>query len=161
MTHPGAIVWFTGLPASGKSTLARHVRDQLRVPSVILDSDELRDVLGAASYDSESRAAFYRAMRALALLLANQGLVVLVAATAPRREHRAIEGAHVIEVHVRTPLEVCERRDPKGLYAAARRGALRTLPGLGEDYEAPAAPAIVADGGEDARAVDALVEMLR
>lgn len=163
MSH-GAIVWFTGLPASGKSTLARHVRDRLAAtrPCVVLDSDELRDVLGATSYDRESRAQFYRSLRALASLLAAQGLVVLVAATAPLREHRSFDRStpRVIEVYLATSLDVCEARDPKGLYAAARRHETRTLPGVGEPYEAPLAPTLVASGGEDARAVDALVEML-
>lgn len=162
MTGEGIVVWFTGLPASGKSTLARRVHERLGPrPSVILDSDELRDVLGATAFDEAARAEQYRALVALARLLAKQGLVVLVAATGPRRTHREL-GSDVrgLEVWVRTPLEVCEARDPKGLYAAARRGMAPTLPGVGAVYEPPEAPAIVADGGEDREAVDAILALL-
>lgn len=160
---PGVVVWFTGLPAAGKSTLARRVRERLARarPCVLLDSDELRAVLGASGYDEESRAALYRSLRALAALLAAQGLVVLVAATAPRREHRAFEDAalRLLEVYVRTPLEVCEARDPKGLYGAARSGASSTLPGVGSAYEPPEDPAVIADGGDDERAIAEIVEL--
>lgn len=159
----GCIVWFTGLPASGKSTLARTVRAQLgEMPSVLLDSDELREVLGASGYDDASRDAFYAALRALAIVLARQGLVVLVAATAARREHRRIDaaGVRVHEVHVATPVDECEARDPKGLFAAARAAPASTLPGVGIAYEAPLAPAITASGGEDRRAVDAIVALV-
>ncbi len=165
MNH-GVVVWFTGLPASGKTTLARHVRDQIapRHPCAILDSDELRIALGATAYDEASRAAFYRSVRALATLLARQGIVVLVAATAPRRDHRVFaqdNAPTVIEVYVRTSLEVCADRDPKGLYAAAGSDPGTTLPGVGEVFEPPLSPDVVAGGGEDAAAVDAIVELVR
>jgi adenylylsulfate kinase len=161
----GAIVWITGLPASGKSTLARHVREQLasRRACVILDSDEMRTVLGATRYDDASRDDFYRTMRELARLLASQGIVVLVAATAPRREHRSLprDGSLTcLEVYVRTPVDVCEARDPKGLYAAARATRDSTLPGVGSAFEPPLAPDVVAEGGDDPRAVDTLVALL-
>ena len=158
----GAIAWFTGLPSSGKTTLARRVRVRLaeagRV-SVLLDSDELRDLLGAHSYDPDDRDRFYRSLAALAGLLANQGVVVLVAATAPRRADRDRARAEVgagrpaegrfIEVWVQTPLAECEARDPKGLYAAARRGETHELPGVGVAYEPPLSPEVIADGGFD------------
>jgi adenylylsulfate kinase-like enzyme len=89
VTRPaGTIVWFTGLPASGKSTLARRVQAHFTRTgrgSVLLDGDELRDILGVHSYAPEDRDRFYRALGALAALLAHQGIIVLVAATAPRR----------------------------------------------------------------------------
>lgn len=155
----GAIVWFTGLPASGKSTLARRVRDRLAAPSVVLDSDELRDVLGATGYAPEARDAFYAALARLAGVLAAQGLVVLVAATAPRRAHRdgaRAQTARFLEVYVRTPRATCEARDPKGLYARARAGDAPELPGVGAPYEPPVAPDVVADGGLDDAAVAAV-----
>jgi adenylylsulfate kinase len=161
----GVVVWVTGLPASGKSTLARHVRDQLMPlrACVVLDSDEIRAVLRADAYDEQSRTIFYRTLRELALVLARQGLVVLVAATAPRREHRFIttNAIRVLEVYVRTPLEVCETRDVKGLYRAARGGTAPTLPGVGAMFEPPLAPDVVADGGHDTAAVDSVVALLR
>ncbi|HVK88157.1 MAG TPA: adenylyl-sulfate kinase, partial [Kofleriaceae bacterium] len=84
----GAVVWFTGLPASGKTTLATRVRAAIVDPCVLLDSDEVRDALGATGYSGTERDAFYHALGGLAALLARQGLLVLVAATAPRRAHR-------------------------------------------------------------------------
>lgn len=168
-----AIVWFTGLPSSGKSTLARRVQDRLAASgraSVLLDGDELREVLGAEAYEPEDRERFYRTLGALAGLLANQGLAVLVAATAPAREHRdrargALTDRGVfVEVWVKTPLSVCEARDPKRLYARARRGDASELPGVGVAYEPPLAAEVVADGGFDdaaAAAIERLVDRPR
>lgn len=163
----GAVVWFTGLPASGKTTLARRVQAQLvrdARPAVLLDSDELREVLEAPSYAPGDRDRFYRALAGLAVLLARQGTLVLVAATAPHRVDRdrarqALAGdpagAAFVEVWIKTPLAACEARDPKGLYARARRGEARELPGVGVAYEAPqAAEVVVEPGGEDAAVAD-------
>ncbi|HET7503505.1 MAG TPA: adenylyl-sulfate kinase [Kofleriaceae bacterium] len=161
----GAIVWFTGLPSSGKSTLARRVQAHFTATgraSVLLDGDELRDVLAVHSFTPDDRDRFYRALGALAALIAHQGIVVLVAATAPRREQRdrvraSVAGAAgFVEVWVQTPLEDCEARDPKGLYARARRGELSDLPGVGTEYEPPVDPEVIADGGLDAAALVAI-----
>ena len=163
------IAWFTGLPSSGKSTLARRVQDRLAASgraSVLLDGDELREVLGAEAYAPDDRERFYRTLGALAALLANQGMIVLVAATAPAREHRdraraaLSDGGVFVEVWVRTPLAVCEDRDPKGLYARARRGEANQLPGIGVAYEAPRAPEVIADGGRDDAAIAAIERLL-
>jgi adenylylsulfate kinase len=164
----GAIIWFTGLPASGKSTLARRVQVELARTgrgSVLLDGDELRDVLGVQSYATDDRERFYRALAALAALLAHQGVVVLVAATAPKREDRdrardAVAEDMFVEVWVKTPLAECEARDPKGLYARARRGEAKELPGVGVAYEAPTAPEVIADGGLDEGAAAAIERQL-
>lgn len=159
----GIIVWFTGLPASGKTTLAQHVRDrlgQLARPAILLDSDELRDTLELAEYDSASRDAFYHRLGKLALLLAQQGHVVLVAATAPRRHYRddvRVEAPRFVEVWVSTPLAECAARDPKGLYARAAAGDAPRLPGLGTPYDPPLAPEVVARGGYDETAVQHVV----
>jgi adenylylsulfate kinase len=163
---PGAIVWFTGLPSSGKSTLARRVQAELGAAgraSVVLDSDELRDVLGAHSYTPEDRDRFYRSLAALAAVLAGQRLVALVAATAPHRRDRdraRNAGGQFLEVWVQTSLADCEARDSKGLYARARRGEARELPGVGVAYEPPAAPDVTADGGFDDGAVATILRML-
>lgn len=162
---PGIVVWLTGLPQSGKSTLARRVRDRLapRRACVLLDSDEVRAAVGAGSYGAGDRDAFYRMLAGLAALLARDGHVVLVAATAPRRAHRDAARAAApafAEVWVRTPLADCEARDAKGLYARARRGDAPDLPGLGAAYEPPAAPDIVADGGHDAAAASAIEQAI-
>jgi adenylylsulfate kinase len=160
----GWVIWLTGLPAAGKSTLATRLAQRLQalgVASSVLDSDAVRAALGApAGQGPSERDAFYAHLAGLAALLAGQGLVVIVAATAPGRAHRAGARARwprFLEVLVDAPLELCERRDPKGLYQAARAGALPELPGVGIPYEPPLTPDVVAAGGEDAAAVEAIV----
>lgn len=160
----GAVVWLTGLPASGKSTLAARLRERLEAlgrAAVVLDGDEVRQALWPRpGYSEEERDAFYRTLGGLAALLARQGLMVLVAATAPRRAHREAARAlwpRFVEVFVDVPAEECARRDPKGLWARARAGEAPTLPGAGAIYEPPEAPEVRAAGGEDAAAVEAVL----
>jgi adenylylsulfate kinase len=161
-------VWFTGLPSSGKSTLARRAQARLVEAgraAIVLDGDELRDVLGAHSYAPEDRERFYGSLAALAALLAKQGMVVLVAATAPRRRDRdrareLVGASGFVEVWVATRLEDCEARDPKGLYAQARRDDANALPGVGVEYEVPLEPEVIADGGYDDAAVAAIEAVL-
>ena len=160
----GAIVWFTGLPASGKTTLARRVQAKLSRPSLLLDSDALRDVLDSHTYDDVGRDRFYARLVDLALLVAAQGYVALVAATAPRRAYRdaaRATGVPFTEVWMQTSLEECERRDPKGLYAAAHRGEAPALPGAGAVYEAPLDPDVMASGGHDEIAAEQIIARLR
>lgn len=164
----GVVVWFTGLPSSGKSTLARSVAGALAglgPRPCMLDGDEVRDALTPPpGYDPGARDDFYTTLGKLAALLARQGHVVLVAATAHRRAHRAGARAaapRFLEVHVATPLAECERRDGKGLYARARRGELVSVPGIGEPYEAPEAPAIAAPHGDDPEAAAQVVAAVR
>ena len=151
----GTVVWFTGLPASGKSTLAGAVA--ARVPhAIVLDGDEVRGVIvPSPGYDDFGRESFYRTLAGMAALLARQGHVVLVAATAHRRAWRELARARAprfVEVFVDTPVEECRRRDPKGLYA--RGGA--QVPGVGVAYEPPSAAEIVVVPGGEERAVAAI-----
>lgn len=154
--EPGWVVWFTGLPSSGKSTLAARVRQRLaeHAPVALLDGDAVRAALvPPPGYDATARADFYATLSHLAALLAAEGLVVLVAATAHRRAFRddaRAEAPRFLEVYVATPLEECRRRDTKGLYAASPTH----LPGAGEQYEPPILPEVVARGGNDERAVE-------
>lgn len=163
----GVVVWFTGLPSSGKSTLARRVRAALAEagrPALLLDGDDVRAALAPArelGYAPADREAFYATLARFAALFAAQELVVLVAATAPQRAHRAGARAlapRFVEVWVATPAVECARRDPKGLWAAARAGAAPDLPGAGAPYEPPEAADVVTDGGEDAVACAAVVQ---
>ena len=158
MTCRGGVVWFTGLPASGKSTLAELVRARLGRPAIILDSDTMREVLEASSYAAEDRDQFSRVLARLAANLAHQGLVVLVAATAQRRAHRALArelAPRFVEVWVRTPAAECARRDVKGLYARAGAGEI-ALPGISTLYEPPLDPDVIAEGGLDKKAAAAI-----
>jgi len=161
-----AVIWITGRPAAGKSTLGRRIMARLRErgePCALLDSDDVREALGRpAGQGRAERDEFYDALARLAALLARQGLVVIVPATAHQRAHRERARALApafIEVHVRTPADECERRDPKGLYARARAGTTAGLPGVDEPYEDPTAPEVVALDGEDDQAVSRVLTL--
>ncbi len=163
MTSEGVVVWLTGLPSSGKSTLARAVADRLRAlgrSTIVLDGDDVRAALRPSpGYDDASREAFYETLARLASLAARQGLVALVPATANRRAYRARAAElapRFVLVWVDTPLEECERRDAKGLYAEAARGDNSALPGRGADYEPPTDADVVAHADAGA-SVDAVV----
>ena len=168
MSGRGAVVWITGRPAAGKSTLGARLVALLRdegVPCALLDGDEVRQALARpAGRGPEERAGFYEALASIAALLARQGLVSVVAATAHRRAHRdrarALAPAFV-EVLVATPAEECARRDPRGLYARARAGQTAGLPGHDEPFEEPAAPDVVAMGGEDREAANQAAALVR
>lgn len=164
----GVVVWFTGRPASGKSTLAGLVRASLVkqcIPCVVLDSDEVRAaIVPAHGYAEEARNGFYATLTNLATLLSRQGAVVLVPATAHRREYRDVaraEAGRFIEVYVDTPAWECERRDPKGLYQRSIQGSVRSLPGASIAYQPPMSAEVVARGGYDRRAVERIVQLLR
>jgi bifunctional enzyme CysN/CysC len=154
--QPGATIWFTGLPASGKSTLAVAVERALvesgRV-AYLLDGDNLRhglsDDLGFSPGD---RTENIRRVGHLTRLLADAGVVALASLVSPlksdRETARALNDAAklpFIEVHVATSLAECEKRDPKGLYARARRGELKGLTGVDAPYEPPEQPDLVLD----------------
>ncbi len=150
--QPGIAVWLTGLPASGKSTLARALQDLLAargIPSQLLDSDELRRILTPSpSYSRQERAWFYQVLTYIGGLLTDNGVHVLIAATASRRAYRTQARQRIprfAEVYVRCPAEICRQRDPKGLWKRAESGELDALPGMGEPYQAPEQPEICID----------------
>ncbi len=122
----------------------------------------VRTALGADAYGRDERDAFYRTIARLAALIARQGVIALVAATAPRRGQRemALDDGRFIEVCVRASRAECEARDVKGLYAAAHCGDIATLPGIGVPYEPPEAADVIAEGGFDEGAVDAIVRLI-
>ena len=163
----GAVVWLTGLPSSGKSTLAGRLVARLRAagrPAVVLDGDEVRDALvPRPGYTPEERDSFYATLARLAALLARQQLIVLVAATGHRRVYRDRARAlspRFLEVFLEVPAEECRRRDRKGLYAQAASGTVSNLPGAGAEFEPPKAPEVVARGGEDSGALDEILSRL-
>jgi adenylylsulfate kinase len=163
----GAVVWITGLPGAGKSSLAEAAAAALRdrgAAVCTLDSDRVRDALSPApAYSDEGRAHFYRTLAGLAALIASQGIVAIVAATAHRaiyRERARTRASRFIEVYVDTPVEECARRDPKGLYAQARAGEITGLPGIDAPFEPPARPHLVAHGGHDGDAAGRLADIV-
>jgi bifunctional enzyme CysN/CysC len=151
--HNGAVVWLTGLPGAGKSTIARALERRLFTRGgapILLDGDTLRAGLnGDLGFTPEARAENIRRLAEVATHLARNGHIAVVAAVSPAREDRAsarrIADDLFREVYVATPAEVCESRDPKGHYAKARAGALKNFTGIGNDYEAPEAAELVLD----------------
>jgi adenylylsulfate kinase len=160
----GCVIWLTGLPGSGKSTLAGAIRERLGDIACILDGDEVRDALvPRPGYTDEERDAFYASLANLAALVARQGLIALVPATAHRaafRDRARAAAPAFIEVHVATAANECAARDPKGLWARAAGGDVQALPGSGVSYEPPAAADVIATGGFDRAAIDAIVDLV-
>jgi adenylyl-sulfate kinase len=147
----GATVWLTGLPASGKSTIAMALEAALldrNRAAYVLDGDNLRHGLnGNLGFSAEDRAENVRRTGEAARLFADAGVVALVSLVSPYEADRArVRELHdaqdlpFIEVFVDTPLEECERRDPKGLFARARAGELKGMTGIDDPYEAPRSP---------------------
>lgn len=158
--HRGATIWFTGLSGSGKSTLAAAVEDRLVTagrPAYRLDGDNLRTGLnGDLGFNRAAREENIRRVAEVACLFADAGTVSLVALISPyaeaRRRARALHdeaGLVFVEVYVATALAVCQRRDPKGLYAQASTGELVSFTGLDDPYEPPESPELEVAG--DAR----------
>ena len=152
----GFVVWITGLPASGKSTVARIlvriVREKHNLSIVHLESDNLRKIFTPRpTYSSIEREWFYSVLSYLARLLSESGVHVLIDATGNRRvyrdEARSVT-ARFLEVYVRCPLAVCTSRDPKGIYRRAREGAASSVPGLQEPYEEPLNPDVVVESDQ-------------
>jgi adenylylsulfate kinase len=166
--EPGVVVWFTGRPSSGKSTLARAVyaklREEPQLSVCVLDGDEVRAALvPTPGYTGNERAAFYETLANLAALLAAQGQVVLVAATAGERAFRdraRQKASTFVEVYLDVPLEECVRRDAKGLYASSKEHRVFGLPGFDAPYEPPYAPELTTNGVDDGSSVARIVELV-
>jgi bifunctional enzyme CysN/CysC len=163
----GATLWFTGLPGAGKSTVAAAVEERLieaGQPAFLLDGDNLRHGLnGDLGFDEHARRENVRRTAHVARLLAESGAVSLVSLVSPYAADREAAAAlheadrlAFIEIFVDAPLDTCEQRDPKGLYARARAGELDGLTGVGAPYERPAAPDLVL--GSARETVEAEVE---
>ena len=149
LRHRSATLWFTGLSGSGKSTLARAVEEALHqrgVLAYVLDGDNVRHGLCAdLGFSPEDRIENIRRVGQVAKLMNDAGVLVLTAFISPYREDRArvralLPPGEFLEVFVDCPLEICEQRDPKGLYRKARAGAIPDFTGISAPYEAPTAP---------------------
>jgi adenylylsulfate kinase len=154
--QPGFAVWITGLPASGKSTVAVALVRELSARGVnvaVLESDALRRVFTPhPRYDDEERQVFYRAMVYVGQLLTEHGVSVIFDATANRRAYRDRAREQIpnfLEVFVDCPLAVCIERDPKGIYRQAMEKTATTVPGVQAAYEPPEHPDVVVKGGQE------------
>lgn len=166
---PGVTVWLTGLSASGKSTIAFEAERRLISSgrsAYVLDGDNIRHGLNAdLGFSATDRAENVRRVGEVARLMADAGLVVLVPIISPYRAGRLdVRMSHAdadigfVEVHVSTPIEECERRDPKGLYARARAGEITGFTGIDDPYEPPAHPDLDLD--TSIRDIESCVETL-
>lgn len=151
LSQRGVVVWLTGLSGSGKSTLSRAAERDLFGRGLLvrrIDGDEVRAGLNAGlGFSMEDRRENIRRIAEAARLFAETGVVVLVSAISPtvaiREAARSIVGGEdFFEVHVRCPLEVCEARDPKGLYKRARAGEIPGFTGIDSPWEPPPSPAL-------------------
>jgi adenylylsulfate kinase len=168
----GAVIWFTGLSGSGKTTIAHQVEGKLLeagIPVEILDGDVVRENLSKGlGFSKEDRDINIRRIAFVAHLLQRNGVVVITAAISPYRAIREEARAMIkdfVEVHADAPLEVCESRDVKGLYAKARAGEIKGFTGIDDPYEPPAGPEVHCQTDQETikesaqKVLDKLVEM--
>ena len=172
--HKGCVIWFTGLSGSGKSTVANtldHLLHQKGLQSVVLDGDNVRHGLNAGpgmlrdthgdefsqrfglGFSAIDREENIRRIGAVAEIFAQTGIIALTAFISPYRVDRdkvrnALQPSEFIEVFVDAPIEVCEQRDPKGLYKKARAGEIKGFTGIDDPYEEPLSPELVLQAAE-------------
>ncbi|MBK5229483.1 MAG: adenylyl-sulfate kinase [Actinobacteria bacterium] len=168
----GTVIWFTGLSGSGKTTIAHIVEEKLLdagVPVEILDGDVVRENLSKGlGFSEEDRNTNIRRIAFVAHLLQRNGTFVITAAISPYRAIRDEARSMIkdfVEVFADAPLEVCEERDVKGLYAKARAGEIKGFTGIDDPYEAPENAEVVLKTGEHSpeesaqQVIDKLIEM--
>ena len=155
--HRGAVIWLTGLSGSGKSTLSMALERRLHELGkqvYVLDGDNVRFGLNAdLGFSPEDRTENIRRIGEVGNLMAQAGLICITAFISPYREDRdrarKAAGEHFAEVYVKASVEMCEQRDPKGLYKKARAGEIPEFTGISAPYEEPEAPELVIDTAED------------
>ena len=149
------VVWFTGLSGSGKSTLARWLAEEMRtsgLPVEELDGDAIRARFPSIGFTREERDAHIRRVGELASALEQNGVSVVASLISPYEDSRRfVRGLcrNFVEVYVSTPLDVCEQRDVKGLYAKARAGKVAQMTGVSDPYEPPLKPEVVLKTGDE------------
>jgi adenylylsulfate kinase len=165
--HRGAVLWFTGLSGSGKSTVAHEVENRLHgmgCHTYVLDGDNLRHGLnGDLGFSAEDRQENIRRLAELVKLFSDAGVIVLSAFISPfradRQQARSLAGNRdFFEIHCRCGIATCEERDPKGLYKKARAGEIADFTGISSPYEEPENPEIIID--TDKHPVEVCAEMI-
>lgn len=170
--HKSCVLWFTGLSASGKSTLANALEQklhELRIRSYVLDGDNIRHGLNKdLGFKPEDRAENIRRIGEVAKLLVDAGLITITAFISPYKEDREkarelVEEIEFVEVYVKCLLKECENRDPKGLYQKARTGEIPNFTGISAPYEEPEHPELIIETDKLSinEAVDQVVHYLQ
>ncbi|MDR0429317.1 MAG: adenylyl-sulfate kinase [Tannerellaceae bacterium] len=153
----GIMVWFTGLSGSGKSTLAIALEKELHnrgLLSCLLDGDNIRSgINNNLGFSSEERLENIRRIAEIGKLFINTGIITIAAFISPENAMREMAASIIgqedfLEIYISTPLEECERRDIKGLYAKARKGEIKEFTGISAPFEAPVNPALSIDTSE-------------
>lgn len=154
-TKPGFVVWFTGLPCSGKTSLSKALESDLKenyqLPVQHIDGDSVRSVFPSIGFSASDRNRHVSQMGFLASMLSKNGVSCVASFVSPYKESRDFCRnicENFIEVHVSTPLEVCEKRDSKGMYRKARAGEILNFTGINDPYEDPTDPEIQIDTSE-------------
>lgn len=167
MNQRAKVIWMTGLSGSGKSTLAHHLEEKLHeagYKTALLDGDNIRSGLNKnLSFSSEDRMENIRRIAEVAALFQNNGVITIASFISPLEEMRnmakeIIGQEHFIEIFVSTPLEICEERDVKGLYAKARAGEIKDFTGISAPFEEPKNPDCTLSTEKDS--VEKCLEML-
>ncbi len=169
--HKSVILWFTGLSGSGKSTIAHALEEKLyqrKLHTYILDGDNVRKGLNKdLGFSPEDRKENIRRLGEVAKLFVDAGIITIVAAISPYKSDRVfvrnlVEPGEFIEIYVKCPLEVCETRDPKGLYKKARQGIIKNFTGVDAPYEEPENPEIVIESDKESieEAVNKIIHYL-
>lgn len=170
--HKSCVLWFTGFSGSGKSTLAHAVEAKLYqqgIRSYVLDGDNIRHGLNKGlGFNTEDRKENNRRIGEVAKLFVDSGIITLTAFISPFREDRQrvrdlFEEGHFYEIFVKCPFEVCEDRDPKGLYQKARNGVIRHFTGIDSPYEEPVLPELTVETNRYSidEAADMIITFLR
>jgi len=169
--HKGALIWFTGLSASGKSTIA-HLAEKLLhrrgCSTYVFDGDNVRHGLCAdLTFGRQDRAENIRRIGEMVKLFVDAGMIVLTAFISPYRKDRRkvrslLKDGQFLEIYVECPPEVCAERDQKGIYAKARAGLIKDFTGISAPYEAPEHPDLVIHSSEEdaAQAADRVIKLL-
>ncbi|HBX23513.1 MAG TPA: adenylyl-sulfate kinase [Desulfotomaculum sp.] len=170
--HKSCVLWLTGLSGSGKSTLAIEVEKELykhRILSYVLDGDNVRHGLNKdLGFSTSDRQENIRRIGEVAKLFVDAGLFVITAFISPFKEDRQkvrelFEPGEFVEIHVNCSIDICEKRDPKGLYEKARQGIIKNFTGISSPYEAPVRPELVINTDEQTieESVEQVINYLR
>lgn len=164
------VIWITGLPASGKTTIATMLKESLmakQIPAIILDGDEMRKTVSRdLGFSPDDRKEHNRRVIEIAKLLVNNGITAIVPLISPYRETRDMARSQIpnfVEVYTRASLETCMRRDPKELYKKAQSGKIGNMTGIQSPYEEPLHPEITLDTDNDtpAQCLDKILSYMK